>query len=82
MPLGHVQQLFVCLPETADAIPTCIVQELALLSCSMPDGLDGPAALPNLRTLELSWSQHTDCNKLLRAAGPSLMHLNLRVSPI
>ena len=55
------------------------MQELALSSCDMPDGLDGPATLPRLQVLEMSWTQRPECNKLLRAAGPTLTRLNLRV---
>ena len=35
--------------------------------------------LPCCHTLELCWTQHVDCCKLLRAAGPSLRRLNLKV---
>ena len=58
------------------------MQELTLDSCTMPDGLDGLAALPSLRTLELFWTQHPDCNKLLRAAGPTLTRLTVKVSVV
>ena len=56
-------------------------QELRLESCEMPDGLDGLAVLPQCRALDLRWTQHPDCSKLLRAAGRSLTRLNLRVRP-
>ena len=35
--------------------------------------------MPKLQHLDLSWSQHPECHKLLKAAGPSVAHLNLRV---
>ena len=48
-------------------------------SCAFPDGLDRWPQLAALRHLDLSWTQHPECHKLLRAAGPHITHLTLRV---
>lgn len=52
-----------------------------MTSCTFPDGLDGRSATPQLQLLDLSWSQHRGCHQLLEDAGPTVTHLNLRVSP-
>ena len=57
------------------------MQALSLNSCTFPDGLDRRPQLHSLRQLDLSWTQHPECHKLLRAAGPHVTHLTLRVHP-
>ena len=66
--------------SSASLRPTpSMAQALSLNSCTFPDGLDRNTQMPRLQHLDLAWSQHPECHKLLKAAGPSVTHLNLRV---